>query len=412
MNLTDDKVGKLTLSAADPDGKIWFDEKMSGLGVRCYRSGRKTWLYQFRLAGRSFKYEIGATEKILASKARLEAKIAAGQVAKGENPIDIRRQAESKHKDQFGELVEEYLEEKLHPIKPGKKPMRPRSYAEVKRHLEDHCRSLTHRPIKSIAQDDVASLYKKIARASGPGAASHVWASLRAFFHWCMGKGVLEKNVAALYDGGGTNEPRERTLDDTELAIVWKACGDDQFGRIVKLAILTGARRDELGHMHMDELTLENSQWVKPTWLLPASRAKNGREHSIPLSAPAVDLLTKATETRDAHVFGHGETRGFSGWSKAKKALDKRIADAGGKLDHWTLHDLRRSFSAGLQRLKIEPHIIEACLNHAAPKLQRTYQTHDYEDERRTALAAWAAHVTTIVHKTGDNVVPFKEAAS
>src|SRR6185437_13212322 len=173
MNLTDDKVGKLKLSDAEPDGKIFFDDKLAGFGVRIYSSGRKTWLYQFRLAGRSHKYEIGPTAAILATKARSEAKIAAGHVAKGENPIDLRRQAEAKHKDQFGELVEEYIDEKLNPIKPGKKPMRPRSYAEVKRHLEDHCKPLSSRPIRTITQDDVASLYKKISRSSGAGAASH-----------------------------------------------------------------------------------------------------------------------------------------------------------------------------------------------------------------------------------------------
>jgi len=107
-------------------------------------------------------------------------------------------------------------------------------------------------------------------------------------------------------------------------------------------------------------------------------------------------------------LFGYGDTRGFSGWSKAKKALDKRIKDAGHDLEHYTLHDLRRSFASGLQRLKVEPHIIEACLNHSTSKLQRTYQTHDYEDERRTALTRWAAHVGAIVSAT-DNVVSLCE---
>ena len=108
-------------------------------------------------------------------------------------------------------------------------------------------------------------------------------------------------------------------------------------------------------------------------------------------------------------MFGHGTERGFSGWSKAKKALDKRIADAGHQLEHWTLHDLRRSFASGLQRLKIEPHVIEAALNHSTSKLQRTYQTHDYEDERRTALARWAVHVGAVVTAT-DSVVVLGEA--
>src|SRR5450631_107722 len=408
MNLTDHEIKKLMLAPDDPDGKVFFDDKMSGLGVRLYRSGRKTWLYQFRLAGRSYKYEIGSTEKVLASKARIDAKVAAGHVANKVNPLDLRRQAEEKHKDEFGELVDEYLKEKLNPIKPNKRPMRPRSYAEVRRHLEDHCKPFKHRPIRSITQRDVANLYKKIAKDSGPGAASHTWSTLRAFFHWAMRQGAVDNNVAALYDGGGVGEQRKRTLSDAEIAIVWKACNADQFGNIVKLLILTGARRDEAGHMHMDELDLDNKEW-----LLPPERSKNGSEHLFTLSDSAVDILTKAVETREAFVFGHGKERGFSGWSKAKKAFDKRIADAGQTVEHFTLHDLRRSFASGLQRLKIEPHIVEACLNHTPPKLERNYQTYRYAAEKRAALARWATHVDAIVNgTTTDNVIPMVGAAS
>jgi len=127
----------------------------------------------------------------------------------------------------------------------------------------------------------------------------------------------------------------------------------------------------------------------------------------------AVDILTKSTETRDAFVFGYGTERGFSGWSKAKKALDKRIAEAGHKLEPWVLHDLRRSFASGLQRLKIEPHIVEACLNHTPPKLERNYQTYMYEPEKRAALARWAAHVDAVVNgKTIDNVVSLREVGA
>jgi integrase len=408
MNLTDHEIKKLSLSPADPDGKIWFDDKMSGLGVRLYRSGRKVWLYQFRLAGRSHKLEIGSTEKVLASKARIDAKIAAGHVANKVNPLDLRRQAEEKHKDEFGELVVEYLNEKLHPIKLNKKPMRPRSFAEVKRHLEDHCRSFEHRPIRSITQRDVANLYKKIAKESGPGAASHTWSTLRAFMHWSMRQGAVDNNVAALYDGGGVGDQRKRTLSDAEIAIVWKACGDDQFGKIVKLLLLTGARRDEVGHMPLSELDLDNKNW-----LLPEERSKNRREHLFTLSDSAVDILTKAIVTREAFVFGYGTERGFSGWSKAKKALDKRIADAGHKLEPFVLHDLRRSFASGLQRLKIEPHIVEACLNHTPPKLEQNYQTYRYAAEKRAALARWATHVDAVVNgKTIDNVVSLREATA
>ncbi|WP_369723091.1 tyrosine-type recombinase/integrase [Bradyrhizobium sp. LLZ17] len=395
MNLTDNAVKKLALATDDPDGKIFFDNSIENFGVRVYRSGRKKWVYQYRMTkgGRTYKFEIGDVAKFNREQAKTEAKIAAGHVAKGENPIDLRRQAQAKHKDHFGELVAEYLDEKLHPIKQNKKPMRPRSYAEVKRHLEDHCRPLSSRAIRTITQDDIASLYKKISRSAGPGAASHVWSTGRAFMHWCMGRGILEKNVFALYDGAAEKDDKpKRTLRDSELAIVWKACRDDQFGKIVKLLLLTGGRRDEVGHAATSEIDL-----AKAEWMLPAARSKNGCEHMVPLSDLAVELLAAAVEAREDFVFGHGTTRGFSGWSKAKAALDRRIAEAGHKLTPWTIHDLRRSFANGLQRIGTEPHIVEACLNHLPPKLERTYQTYLYADEKRIALDRWAKHLDRIV---------------
>src|SRR5258705_12319189 len=164
---------------------------------------------------------------------------------------------------------------------------------------------------------------------------------------------------------------------NAELSTTWTAWSGDHSNNIVTSSILTGVPRDEVGHMHLDELDFE-----KKNWLLPEERSKNRREFLFTLSDSAVDMLTKAVETRETHVFGYGTDRGFSGWSKAKAALDKRIAEAGHKLKHWTLHDLRRSFASGLQRLGIEPHIIEACLNHTLPKLGRTYRTHDHEPEK------------------------------
>jgi integrase len=407
MKLTDALVRKLSLTSDMPDGKVFFDEELPRFGVRVYRSGRKLWFCQYRFGGNTRRHIIGLTTEKTADQARDRAKDIFAHVRLGTDPEAERQQAHEKAKDLFEVRAEEYLDEKLHPIKAGKKPMRPRSYEEIERHLKMHCAPFSTKPIGSITQADVADLYKKIAKRNGPGAAARTWSTLRAFLHWAMRKGLVEKNAAALYDGGGTSDPRERTLTDAEIAIVWKACNADQFGDIVKLLILTGARRDEVGHMHMDELDLDNKKW-----LLPEERSKNRREHLFTLSDTAVDILTNTVETRETHVFGYGTERGFSGWSKAKKALDKRIADAGHKLDHWQLHDLRRSFASGLQRLKIEPHVIEECLNHTPPKLQRTYQTHDFEPEKRAALARWAAHVDAIVTgKTIDNVVSIREAA-
>lgn len=407
LKLTDAVVRKLTLSEDMPDGRIFFDGELPRFGVRVYRSGRKLWFCQYRFGKQTRKETIGLTTEKTAEQARDIAKDIFAHVRLGRDPVAERQQRQADAEDRFSLFVAAYLQEKLHPIKPGKKPMRPRSYEEVKRHLETHCAPFANKPIRSITKGDVADLYKDISRESGAGAASHTWASLRAMMDWAVRNDKLERNVAALYDGGGTTPPRDRKLSDAEIAIIWKACRDDQFGNIVKLLLLTGARRDEVGHMPIAEIDFEAHEWV-----LPEERAKNGRAHLVPLTDASVAILQKAVEAQDAFVFGYGKERGFSGWSKAKTALDKRITKAGHKLEPWTLHDLRRTFATGLQRLKVEPHIIEACLNHAPPKLQRTYQLHDYADEKLAALNRWAAHVDAIVTgKKTDNVTSIREAA-
>ena len=408
LKLTDTAVRKLALAPDMPDGKIFFDQELPRFGVRVYRSGRKMWFAQYRHGKETRKQNIALTTEKTADQARELAKDIFAHVRLGRDPVAERQRREKDAEDRFGLLVKEYLHEKQHPIKHGKKPMRPRSYDEVKRHLETHCARFANKPIRSIEKGDIAQLYKDISNENGSGAASHTWASLRAMMDWAVRNDTLDRNVAALYDGGGTNPPRDRTLGDAELAIVWKACGQDQFGNIVKLLILLGARRDEVGHMPLSELNLENSKW-----LLPDDRSKNGREHLFTLSETAVNILAAAVETRENFVFGRGTTRGFSGWGKSKNAMDKRIADAGNKIEHWTLHDLRRSFASGLQRLKIAPHVIEACLNHTAPKLQRNYQTYDYEDEKRAALARWATHIDGVVKgAAGAKVISMAGAAS
>ena len=101
---------------------------------------------------------------------------------------------------------------------------------------------------------------------------------------------------------------------------------------------------------------------------------KNGAVHVVPLSEAARDLLRgllpgDISELKrvasDALVLPGAASTPFSGWSKAKAALDRAVADArGGGLAPWSVHDLRRTVATGLQRLGIRLEVTEAVLNH------------------------------------------------
>ena len=140
---------------------------------------------------------------------------------------------------------------------------------------------------------------------------------------------------------------------------------DDDFGRIVRLLILTVQRRSEIADLANSEIDAAERQ-IK----LPGHRTKNGREHVVPLS----DLVWEFLESVDRRegrelLFGRG-ARGFGGWSKSKGELDERLAEnrrrAGIEkaMPPWTSHDLRRSGSTHLhERGFAFPHVVEAIIN-------------------------------------------------
>jgi integrase len=160
--------------------------------------------------------------------------------------------------------------------------------------------------------------------------------------------------------------------------------GPGPFNGIVRLLILTGQRREEVAGMTWAELSGDFS-----TWTIPASRAKNGATHIVPLSAQAQDLL------RNVPRFGELVLGPFNSWAKAKAALDVKS-----RVTEWRLHDLRRTAATGLQRLGVRLEVTEQVLNHVSGSragIVGVYQRHDFANEKRAALEAWGSHVEAIV---------------
>ena len=124
---------------------------------------------------------------------------------------------------------------------------------------------------------------------------------------------------------------------------------------------------------------------------LPPTRTKNKRPHDVPLSNVALTILnSRHAITGRECVFGEGKT-GFQGWSKAKAALDAQA-----KLGAWRLHDVRRTVATRMAELGVQPHVIEAVLNHVSGHkagVAGIYNRSSYATEKKTALNLWAGHV-------------------
>ena len=180
------------------------------------------------------------------------------------------------------------------------------------------------------------------------------------------------------------------------------AAPDDDYGRILKLLLLTGCRRAEIGDLKWSEIDLEAR-----TITLPGERTKNGQQHVVPLADSAIAILTGIERRADReHVFGHTRAGGFCAWSGSKREFDAVLK----MKEPWTVHDLRRTVRTGLGELGVQPHIAEAVINHVPPKLIRTYDRNTYAAEKRDALDKWAAHLkVAVAQATGANITALKK---
>ena len=384
MRLTDRTV--TNTNPALPAGKneaIIFDEGMPGFGLRLRKAGARTWVYQYWMGERSRRLTLGKWPKLSAKGARELVNQLAAKVALGHDPAEDKFE-ERARKASFGDIAGLYMVAQA-------KRLRPRSLVEVERHINVHAKPLHALPVDKLRREEVANLLTDIAVRSGPVAANRVRASITAMLNWAMKAGKAEANPAAFTNKENENA-RPRVLTADELRDIWTVLPEGDYGTIVRLLILTGQRRTEIGDLRWSEIDMKRS-----TITLPPGRVKNDRLHVIPMSEPVKDLLKGIKQTPECDfVFGYGNT-GFAGWSKCKERLDAAInADRKKPMEEWTIHDCRRTCATMMAEIGIQPHIVEAVLNHASGHkggIAGVYNHAEYEAEKREALTKWAKHV-------------------
>ncbi len=258
--------------------------------------------------------------------------------------------------------------------------LRPNSYNAAKRYLEQHWKPLHGRPLEAIKRADVAARLQETTKAYGRTSAARGRDNLSALYSWAMKEGLCEANpVLATNDPTEGMQARDRVLNDDEIRAIWNACEDDDSGRIVKLLLLTGCRREEIGALKWSEVDLDTSLMT-----IPGTRTKNHRTLELTLPEVAIDIL-RSVPRQDDRDFVFGRFGGaFSGWSALKLRLDSRIVMATGKpLAPWRLHDLRRTMRTGLSKIGVRPHIAELVINHVKGGVEAIYDRHSISAKSR-----------------------------
>jgi integrase len=388
---------KLTIAVAKsltlPPGKrdkTYFDSEIAAFGVRVRAGGSRNWVVQYKIAGKNRRLVLGGVNALDAGKARAMAKDALAAIRLGNDPVGQKLDARMRAAETFGALLPRFLARQRAELK-------PRSYVETERHLMVQCLPFHPRPFDRIDRRAISLHLAELAESSGPAASNRCRASLSAYFTWLAHDGIVEANSVAFTNRAVEVGERERVISDDEEAKIWRALGHDQYSSIVRLLLLTGARREEIGGLRWSEI-----DFGRELIALSPERTKSRREFLIPLSATAVKLLRSQPKRQLADgserdfVFGHGN-RGWQDWSGSKKDLDARLSGVA----PWVLHDFRRSISTTMhERFRMQPHVVEALLGHVSGHqggVAGIYNKAAYLDERRRGLQRWANHIAGLV---------------
>jgi integrase len=367
-------LGKITKSTVErlPLNAVMWDQSLVGFGARRQRR-HVHYLLRYRLNGYQRFHTIGRHGTWTPETARTEAKRLLGLVASKIDPASERvRPAET-----LGAEITRYLERKSGSIK-------PRTFTEVQRHLLVHAKSLHNLRIGDIDRRTIALRLAEIETNSGPGARNRVRSSLSAFFAFAIREGLVDLNPVTGTGKADEGLSRDRTLSQTELMVLLKALDADPgpFADIVRMLVLTGQRREEIGGLRWSEV-----DFARGLIVLSAERTKNKRLHELPMSTQVRAILERQSRKND-FVFG----RRWTSWSRHRAILGSRLNG----MQPWRLHDLRRTAATMMAEIGVLPHIVEAVLNHVSGHksgVAGIYNRARYEGEMRAALQQWSDYI-------------------
>lgn len=369
------------------------DVQVTGFLVRVSATGDKVFYFTKRINKKMKRIRIGSYPAISLSEARQQARNILREVELG-----IYDEAGSEALEEavpaFGDVVDQFIE--LY--------AKPRSkYWNGTLSLLTKFASINGKPIDKIKRTDVVQVLDDIIASGAPVRANRALAAIKKMMNWCVDRGMIDASPISTLKPPTKEIPRDRVLSDFELMDVWYGAESKgyPFAQFIQMLVLTGQRRGEVAGIRWSEIDMENA-----TWTIPANRAKNANLHIVPLAPLLIDILKSVPVFLGSDfVFTTTGYSPISGFGRLKKSLEKSV---GQDAEDWRPHDIRRTMSSNMAMLGVQPHIIEAVLNHKSgivSGVAAVYNRHTYMDEKREALEKWAEFTWTKMvgksHKAG-----------
>ena len=360
--------------------KVFYDTEIRGFGIRLTAANARSFVLNYRINGRERRYTIGGYPDWSVAAAREEAKRLKREVNKGHDPMGTRHEerAAPNVRDLGKRYMAEYAVQKVDRA-------RQDDQAILEKIVYPELGSLK---VHDVRREDIDRLHHAVS-ATRPIRANRMAQLLSKLFNLAVRWELRMDNPV----GGLRRNPepkRTRYLSGDELQRLMQVLANhpnQQSANVIRLLLLTGARRGEVLGATWDQFDLSSGIWTKPS-----AHTKQKKEHRVPLSAAARQLLSQIREAADVsqHVFPGRvvgeplkEIRGF--WAGVCREAE---------LDDFRIHDLRHTYASILASAGLSLPVIGALLGHTQPNTTARY-SHLFDDPLRDATERVGSLVST-----------------
>lgn len=380
-----------------------------GLYFCVRQSGSPYWMLRYSNQGKRREVTLGQHPEMSLSQAREEAVMAKKGLRSGSDPIQEKAKLALPELNTVSELFQDWYDSDL-----SKRLKHPKIPERIFR--KEIAPVIGKYPIADVTPRDIRAVLQKVQGSDRPTIANDTLMYMKQLFRHGIKLDLIQTNPAtpfSLSDAGGEERSRDRTLSLNELQHAFKVFRGNisSFGRDNYLAcclfLVLGVRKSELCEAQWDEFDLEDG-----IWNLSKERSKTGASITIPLPTQAINWLEilHGHACGSAYVFParRASKRPHMGPDTLNRAISKLFGrEAGrkiqppnkmGDLEHFTVHDLRRTFRSLAAAEGVPGHVAERCLNHKLKGVEGIYDRYDYFEERKNAHQQVADRIEPITH--------------
>jgi len=392
-------------------GKARTKTDGGNLSITVSTTGHVAWVFRYQWFGKGKERtldEVDTTQKDYGlTDAREVAASLRVRMKKGEDVAVIKREERMGGADTFKAVADEWYNKKKVSL----------AHPKIIRRVLDKdilpfIGALHPMKVKPLHVD---RLLQVIVDRNAPTIANDALRYIQQIFTYARKRHIVEVNPIAdfdLSDAGGNEKSRTRALSRSELATLFTAMDKtSNLGRenelTFKVLLATCVRKGELVRAEWAEFDLD-----KGVWHIPADHSKTKAPLEVPLAPVVVEWLqelkvfaVKSDYVLPARIASKSPHISHDTLNVALKRVDHG-------LEHFTIHDMRRTARTRLAELGVTSEVAERSLNHRLKGVEGIYNLHDYFDERKQALTMWADLLVLLEHGEAYNVIPFEGVAS